>query len=210
MYIYIMRHGETEWNKLRKLQGQTDIPLNEFGEELAYITRDGMKDLEFQAVYSSPLIRARRTAEIMAEGRSLPVIVNEYLKEINFGAGEGESLEAINQNPDGNLYKFLNKPEEYTPMEGGESFEQVKDRCRKFMEEVIIPSEGKCDRMLIVAHGAFIRIMISLIENIPYSEFWKRSRHKNCAVTTFSCENGKLHLLEEGKIYYTEKEEATW
>ena len=67
MNLYIMRHGETDWNKLGKLQGSVDIPLNEFGIDLAEKTRDGFRKegITFDKVFSSPYVRARKTAEIM-------------------------------------------------------------------------------------------------------------------------------------------------
>ena len=67
--LYIMRHGKTDWNKLYKLQGQTDIPLNESGRDLAVLTREGMPDVKFDRVFCSPLCRAVETARIFLEGR---------------------------------------------------------------------------------------------------------------------------------------------
>ena len=61
MKIYFVRHGETIWNKEKKIQGQSDIPLNEYGRELAYVTANALQDIPFDIVYSSPLIRAKET-----------------------------------------------------------------------------------------------------------------------------------------------------
>ena len=65
MKVYLIRHGETDWNSVRKLQGQTDIRLNDYGIELAKLTAEGLKDVDFDLIYSSPLIRAVETAEII-------------------------------------------------------------------------------------------------------------------------------------------------
>ena len=65
MKIYLIRHGETDWNKLRRLQGQADIPLNEFGRQLARETDPALRDVPFDRIYTSPLKRARETAELV-------------------------------------------------------------------------------------------------------------------------------------------------
>lgn len=89
MDIYLIRHGETDWNKEKKLQGVTDIPLNAYGIELAEKTAEGLKDVPFDRIYTSPLIRAKKTAEIIRGNRPIDLVVKEELKEISFGDYEG-------------------------------------------------------------------------------------------------------------------------
>ena len=74
MKLYIVRHGETDWNKARRVQGFSDIPLNEYGRHLARETAEGMKDIPFDLDYTSPLVRSRETAENILAGRDLPLI----------------------------------------------------------------------------------------------------------------------------------------
>lgn len=209
MKLYFVRHGETNWNKEKRIQGRSDIPLNEYGKELAYITADAMKNLSFDIVYSSPLIRAKETAMILVKDRNLKIYEDERLIEMSFGEGEGESLPQIHSNPAMNLHNFIHNPAEYTPPIGGETFEELYERCKSFIEEIILPSEKKYDSMLIVGHGALIRGMIHYINNRPSKDFWIIT-HKNCSVTICECTNGKLELLEEAKIYYKEEHQATW
>ena len=85
MQIYIIRHGETEWNTKRLLQGATDIPLNQNGVEVAKLTSEALKEVPFDIIYTSPLKRAVETAEIMRGDREIPVILVDRLKEISFG-----------------------------------------------------------------------------------------------------------------------------
>ena len=73
MELYLIRHGETDYNKERKIQGSCDIPLNEYGRELARETAEGLKDIPFDVIFTSPLCRARETAEWIARGRQIPV-----------------------------------------------------------------------------------------------------------------------------------------
>ena len=209
MKIYFVRHGETFWNKEKKIQGQSDIPLNEYGIELAYVTADAMKDISFDIVYSSPLLRAKETADILVKDRNLEVYTDSRLVEMSFGEGEGESLPEIHTHPEMKLYNFIHNPGEYIPPIGGETFEELYIRCKSFIDEVILLAEDKYDTMLIVGHGALIRGFIHNITNRPTKDFWIVT-HKNCSVTIVECLNGKLSLLEEAKIFYEEKEKATW
>lgn len=209
MKIYFVRHGETIWNKEKKIQGQSDIPLNEYGKELGFITAEALKDIPFDIVYTSPLIRAKETAQILVKNRNLKIHVDHRLKEMSFGEGEGESLPEIHTHPEMKLHNFIHNPAEYTPPVGGETFEKLYERCKTFIEEIIIPSEKKYNTMLIVGHGALIRGMIHYINHRPTKDFWIVT-HKNCSVTIADCTDGKLTLLEEAKIYYQEKEQATW
>ena len=209
MKIYFVRHGETIWNKEKKIQGRSDIPLNEYGKELGIITAEALKDIPFDIVYSSPLIRAKETAEILVENRNLEIHEDLRLLEMSFGEGEGESLPEIHAHPEMKLHNFIHNPGEYTPPAGGETFEELYDRCKNFMEEIIIPAEKKYNTMLIVGHGALIRGFIHNINNRPSKDFWIVT-HKNCSVTIANCTNGKLSLLEEAKIFYKEETQATW
>ena len=70
-----MRHGKTDWNLLHKLQGKTDIPLNDMGRQMARQACERYKDVHFDVCYCSPLTRARQTAELVLEGRDIPVII---------------------------------------------------------------------------------------------------------------------------------------
>ena len=88
MKLYLVRHGETSWNIERKVQGQTDIPLNETGVRQAEKVREELKSVAFDICYCSPLIRAKRTAEIVADGR-VDIVIDENLKERGFGELEG-------------------------------------------------------------------------------------------------------------------------
>ena len=209
MKIYFVRHGETLWNKEKKIQGQSDIPLNEYGIELAHVTADAMKDISFDIVYSSPLLRAKETADILVKDRNLEVYTDSRLVEMSFGEGEGESLPEIHTHPEMKLHNFIHNPGEYIPPIGGETFEELYIRCKSFIDEVILPAESKYDSMLIVGHGALIRGFIHNITNRPTKDFWIVT-HKNCSVTIVECLNSKLSLQEEAKIFYEEKEKATW
>lgn len=89
MKLYIIRHGETDWNVKRRFQGRADIPLNEEGRRLARITSEALKETAFTKIYTSPLKRAYETAMIIKGDRDIPVIEEPRIIEIGFGEYEG-------------------------------------------------------------------------------------------------------------------------
>ena len=89
MKLYLIRHGETDWNKEFKIQGSSDIELNEYGRELAFITREGLRHIPFDIAYTSPLKRAKETAEIILGGRNIPLYEDKRVQESCFGSFEG-------------------------------------------------------------------------------------------------------------------------
>lgn len=201
MKIYLIRHGETDWNKKGKLQGSVDIPLNAYGIELAEITSEKMKDVPIEIIYSSPLQRAHRTAEIMRRGRDIPIIVDERLREMDFGIYEGSLVKEAAECRDNPLYNFMKHPEKYHAADG-EEFTQVIDRAGSFIREVLYPAQNKYENVMLAVHGAFIRCFLRCVEQRPLSEFWSNIPQKNCAVTTIEMKNNRMKILEEGKLYY--------
>ena len=87
--LYIMRHGKTDWNIQHKLQGRTDIPLNEEGRQMAKQAREDYLNIPIDICYCSPLIRARETAELVLQGRNIPILCDDRLIEMGFGIYEG-------------------------------------------------------------------------------------------------------------------------
>lgn len=205
MKIYLVRHGETEWNKEYRLQGQADTRLNDYGRELAQITAEALKDIPFDVIYHSPLNRAEETAVILKQSRTIDIIADERIKEMSFGTAEGCHILSIKNNPEDPMYNFLKHPGDYIPPENGERFEEVAARSAEFMKETILPLEGKYQNVLIVAHGAVNRTILNAIAGIPVSDFWN-IRLKNCAVSIIDLTNGILTIEQDGAIYYPTEE----
>ncbi len=98
--LYLIRHGETDWNKEFKIQGSSDIELNEYGRELAFITREGLRHIPFDIAYTSPLKRAKETAEIILGGRNIPLYEDKRVQEACFGSFEGATLKELRERQD--------------------------------------------------------------------------------------------------------------
>lgn len=98
MKVYVIRHGQTEWNVLKKMQGSADIPLNEKGIEQAQKTKSNLENVTFDVIICSPLIRAKQTAEIINKEKNLNIIFDDRLRERDYGEFEGTSKNSFNYN----------------------------------------------------------------------------------------------------------------
>lgn len=204
MKVYLVRHGQTDWNAARRIQGDTDIPLNERGRAVARATAEGMRDIPVDVMFSSPLIRAYETAQILAEGRGIEIRRDLRLREICFGEYEGFLLEEIKAREDICVHNFFRDPANYVPDRGAESIEALYARAGAFLRDEVLPREKTCDTMMIVAHGALNRAFLSCVQGASKAEFWGGTRKpsRNCAVNLLEVRDGKIQILEEGKLYY--------
>lgn len=203
MTLYLLRHGETAWNNAHRFQGQIDIPLNDFGRELAEITRQAVPNLVFDRVYSSPLNRAFETAQIFMQGRrgSTEITVDERLKEISFGEHEGTDIEVASKDPQHPLYQCLWHPENYVPTCGAESFPHLVERAGAFLRDEILPLEKTCRNVLVVAHGAIIRAFVCASGFKEIKDFWG-TQYLNCSITTLEITDGQVTLTKEAEVFY--------
>ena len=133
MKIYLIRHGETNQNKKRCLQGRSDIELNEYGRELARKTAEGLKGVDFDIIFTSPLKRAVETAEIIRRERKIEIVKEERLQEISFGIYEGLCFGKENYNiPETDFMFFFEQPQKYIVPPKGETLEEVIKICLIF------------------------------------------------------------------------------
>lgn len=205
MKIYIVRHGQTDWNKARRIQGQVDIPLNEFGRHLARETARGLRDVRFDACFTSPLSRAKETAQIILAGRDVPVIDEPRLEEMSFGVYEGKCCAGDNWELPENFHRFFDGPDRYEAPKGGESFGQVRDRTGAFLEELARRPEYADGQILLATHGAALAGLLCYIRRAPLADYWGVGVHKNCAVTEVEAKDGSFRILSENVVYYKDK-----
>lgn len=195
MRLYLLRHGQTEWNIEGKIQGKTDIPLNETGLHQARCLAEGMREREISAVYSSPLLRAAQTAEILAEEKGLSVSVLPELREVDFGLWEGRSWTEVDAEFHEDFRRWEENPAEYMPT-GGESRESCRERCRAAMEQILA---GTVTDAAIVAHGGILaHVADYLLRNQKEKE---EIIVKNASISIIeydrSTEMGRLLLLND-------------
>lgn len=203
MELYIIRHGRTNWNKIKRLQGNSDIPLMAEGREMAAMTAVGLKEVDFDAIYASPLQRAYETARIIAGDRNMEIQTDLRLKEISFGVLEGETIDYLT---DETFSKeqgmFFTQPQRYVPPEGGESLEALCDRTADFLAD-IKARHGARERLLIVAHGAVNKALLKDIMGLGIKDFWSGAVQKNCGITIIDIDGPNYKLIASGKIFYT-------
>ena len=166
-----MRHGKTDWNERRKLQGRTDIPLNDEGRKMAAEAAEKYKNVHFDICFCSPLIRAAETAEIFLKNRDIPIVKDDRLVEMSFGEYEG--LENSFDIPGCPINTLFHTPEKYTdPPGGAESFGELFERTGAFLEEKVYPLLDEGKDVLIIGHGAMNCSIVCQVKNIPLKDFW--------------------------------------
>lgn len=184
MEVYIIRHGQTVWNAAGKLQGRADIELNEIGREAAGKLGEELDKIDFDVIYSSPLIRAYETACLIRGHRNIPIIRDDRLKEISFGVKEGICYQEWIAETSAYRF-FFTEPAKYQPPEEAESFQQVCGRTREFLQEVIEPLAAEKKRIMIVAHGALNKGLMCHIEGNSIANYWGEGLQKNCEAAIF-------------------------
>ena len=160
LHIYFVRHGQTDWNQLRRFQGQQDVPLNELGRRQAEAIAGRLKGARFDALYASDLSRAGQTAEIVNEHHGLPMARDVQLRERSFGCFEGHTIEESRQK-----YPELRAAYERDSLNfripGGESRLEFIRRVGAFFEGL---REKHADQTVaIVAHGGVLGALFSHI-----------------------------------------------
>ncbi len=191
--MFVIRHGETEWNLKGLYQGQTDTNLTERGIRQAELTADALSKIKFEAIYSSPLKRAKDTAQKIAEktgNKEIRVIDN--LTEISHGLWEGKTYEEV-QKEYPNLLKMwrLNPAEVVMPQ--GESLSDVKERLIKALS--IIFFETPKGNVCIVSHDAVIKVLLCETVDAPLNSFWSFKVANGGISVIERLESGKLRLV---------------
>lgn len=156
--LYIVRHGETNENLNKIIQGQTNSVLNETGKQQAKNISQKLKDIKFDNIFSSDLLRTKETAEIIALERKLEVQTTKALRERRWGRLEGQSTSIIKTIEE--IKKKLSKKArlKYKHFEEIESDEEIASRAFTFLREVAVGYKGKT--ILIVSHGGVMRILL--------------------------------------------------
>jgi broad specificity phosphatase PhoE len=148
--LYIVRHGTTDWNESGRIQGHMDIPLNKTGRAQARLASRRLAPLGATALYSSDLLRAYETAQIIGQGLGLGVVPNPDLREINFGVWQGLSSPQIRER-DPEVYAARRaNPYDVAPA-GAETWRQFYDRAVQAIQEVLAMTEAQ--RLIVVTHS---------------------------------------------------------
>ena len=198
--LFLVRHGETEWNTARRYQGQTDTELNEKGERQAELTAKRLAKLELHAVYSSDLKRASRCAEEIAEAHGLEVQLCPALRERHFGDLEGLCRAEAETKP---WWPKHIAGDAYSAPPGGETRGAVRKRVTACLREIIAEHDG--ENVAIVSHGGPIsHVVVEAFGVSARARQRGRMRLDNCSITIVeaTAERHRLLLLNDtGHLY---------
>lgn len=177
MKLYIIRHGQTEWNITNKIQGKTDIPLNLEGIKQAENAREIFNNIDIDFIICSNLDRAKETCRIINKDKNIPVVYDERIRERNYGKLEGEDIRNIDVDELMNYY--IDKK-----VEEGESIQEFFNRIYSFLEELenrYIDNE----KILLVTHGDVSRAINCYFNGIPKDGNVKNLMINNCEIKEF-------------------------
>ncbi|MBS4200811.1 histidine phosphatase family protein [Bacillus sp. FJAT-49732] len=187
--ICLIRHGETDWNALGKLQGRTDIPLNNTGIRQAEECRDFLKNDHWDAIITSPLQRAKRTAEIINEGLQIPLIEMEEFVERSFGDAEGKTREENEL-----MYPNRNIPNQE------EKF-ALNERVMAGIENINRQYVNK--KVLLVAHGGVINAILSILSDGEIGS--GKTRLINACISNINFQEEKWLIGEYNQVGHLSK-----
>jgi len=180
--LFLIRHGETDWNKEGKYTGQTDIPLNEIGRQQVREAAKALKIHNPKVIYTSDLIRAVETAQLIAKELHIPIIQDKRLREINQGEWEGLHISEIHSCYGNQFISHRDNPL-IVSAPNGESIAEVKTRVIDFLNEITVkhPSE----QIVISSHGLVLGIIRTIAMDIPINKVFE-----------FIPENAKIYQME--------------
>ena len=168
--IYLIRHGECEGNKEKRIRGHMNFPLNENGIIQAKALAAALKDKGIKHIYSSPLVRATKTAEILCEAIGADYETAEGFNNICIGVWENRLKAELAEECPEMWDTWLNRPEELI-IEGGESLDAVKERSLKALAKVIEEREG--ETLAIVGHRGVLKPMLAGALQIAKPCYWR-------------------------------------
>lgn len=173
MKVKFVRHGQTDLNSpIRKMQGISDYDLNSNGIEQAEETRDKLVNEDFDIIISSPLKRAKHTAEIINEKKNVPLILDDRIKERNYGKLEGQIFKK----------EYCNLNFDFESIDG-ESLEKYETRLKEFLQS--IKDEYSDKKVLVVAHNGVISVLSCILEGMPEDGNFEARGIKNGEVKEF-------------------------
>lgn len=193
--IYLTRHGESKWNRLRKIQGQQDIELTSKGIKQAEKLAKRLKTVNLDSIYTSDLSRAYETANIISRENPTNIVKLKELREIKFGPWEGLEIEELANNYNEEFKLWLKSPHELK-LENVETVEELKHRANKALSIILKDKEFK--NILIVAHGAILKAILLVLLDLEINSFSKLSiDNVSLSIVEFREYNNVLKLFND-------------
>jgi broad specificity phosphatase PhoE len=196
--IILTRHGETDWNVNEVFRGRIDVGLNETGVKQAELLGEYLSEVKIDAVYSSPLKRALKTAEAIAGYHTLEVNIAHGLIDFDYGEWQGLSHREVKDRYQELYSDWISLPEQ-VKMPGGETLEDVRKRAIMVVDDII---EGYGEgRVVLVSHRVVNKVLICAMLGLDNSHFWN-IKLDTCGMTSFSYEMGRFILTRHNDTSY--------
>jgi broad specificity phosphatase PhoE len=182
--IYLVRHGQTEWNRELRFRGRADIPLDENGRRQARAIADALMGKDISAIYTSPLKRSIETARPAATAFHLNIVTRQGLIDINYGEWEGLAYDEVRQRY-ADLYREWEERPDSVTFPSGESLEEVKRRSFSAFMKVVEENPGKS--ILIIPHRVINKVLLCAMLGLGSDRFWSIQQDTGCInVITYS------------------------
>jgi broad specificity phosphatase PhoE len=188
--IILARHGETDWNVAEVFRGRADVALNETGVKQAEMLGEYLSGVIVDAVYSSPLQRALKTAEVIAGYHGLEVNTARGLIDFDYGEWQGLSHQEVKDRYRRLYADWLSHPDQVR-MPGGESLEDVRKRAVAVVDGIMERHPG--GRVVLVSHRVVHKILICALLGLDNAHFWN-IKLDTCGITSFDCEGERFIL----------------
>jgi broad specificity phosphatase PhoE len=195
--LILARHGQTAWNVFEVFRGQIDVDLDEIGLKQAELLAEYLSERKIEAVYSSPLKRALKTARVIASFHKLQVITTQSLIDLKFGEWEGLPVTEVQKKYPVLFQEWVKKPH-LVKIPGGESLDDITGRLLVFINDLITKHKGT---VVLVSHRVVHKVLTLALLGLDNSHFWN-IRLDTAAITTFAHENGRWVLNELNNTCY--------
>ncbi len=169
---YLVRHGETDWNRARRIQGQRDVPLNARGRRQIGALAERLRGTRFSAVYASDLSRTVVSARLLIGESEPPITQAPELREFSYGEWEGLTVAEVEARDADRLSRRLDGLHEDFAGPGGENTYDVLERVRRFCEATT-QRHAPGDSLLVVGHGGSLRALLVCLLDLPVEHFWR-------------------------------------
>jgi broad specificity phosphatase PhoE len=190
--IVLVRHGQTEWNRVERFRGRADVPLNETGLAQAEATgRRVASEWLPAAIYASPLSRAVKTAEAIAQHFSLPVQVHPGIADIDFGQWQGLTPDEVETRWPQIHHAWYTAPHT-ARIPGGETLNDLRMRGMMAVSELAACHSGQT--IVLVGHTVINRVILLGVLGLGNDRFW-HLQQDTCAINVFTTENGEFTLV---------------
>lgn len=181
--IHLIRHGETNWNKEKRAQGQQESVLTQDGVLQAQNLKVRLQDIPITEVYCSSSVRTRQTADVLfgnpaPDGRTVPVVYCDQLREIHMGPWEGHLYSELSKNDPEQFHAFWHQPEDFQ-LDGAETYADVQRRAVKRLDEILASTTAS--DIAVVSHGVLIKTILCHTEQRPLALLWQAPAMHNCA-----------------------------